>query len=582
MKKQKAVLNHITRTMTFCLVLLISITLLFPFQAALGSDTAFISDEPTPSSEQPLLSSEDTSESPETQTPPADDNQNEPSDNTKSDTNTQNPSDTVSSTDDAAPADETNDDDDSDDDNQYFNPVNPQGGGGPIGADPGVGTSVPIGDDFMADPEQSESESMTCPEEITIPSAFIDSIQPNPALTGSSIEFSGHGTYTYGTIQGYQWISNLDGELSTQATFTTSMLSHGIHLILFSVCSTSGTWSEEASQLIIVHNAPIAEINGAPFFGWKQKPILFDGSHSYDSDGTINRYHWNFGDETTDTGSQIMHSYTRSGTYTVTLTVTDNYGAIDTITTTATIVGHSPTARTNGPYFGELNTEILFDGSGSTDNDGTITAYSWDLGDTTKGTGKNLTHSYNTTGTFIVSLTVTDDEGKKGSDVTFVVITTPNTSPERPQIQTTPSEEKATWKITAKATDPNDDFIRYVFLWGDGTETLSPFYASGTTVTVSHTWLTPGVYTISVYVEDSKNLQSDAVTTSVFVVNGILDIDVIDDETTPAHHSSDVKTSSLFGVSFASSQLSMIVTGITLALTITIGLIVLLYRKRYF
>ncbi|MBU0703781.1 MAG: M4 family metallopeptidase, partial [Chloroflexi bacterium] len=55
----------------------------------------------------------------------------------------------------------------------------------------------------------------------------------------------------------------------------------------------------------------------------------FDGSASYDSDGTIVSYEWDFGDETTDSGAIVSHTYATDGNYTVTLTVTDNEGATD-------------------------------------------------------------------------------------------------------------------------------------------------------------------------------------------------------------------------------------------------------------
>lgn len=58
----------------------------------------------------------------------------------------------------------------------------------------------------------------------------------------------------------------------------------------------------------------------------------FSGNTSYDSDGYIISYDWNFGDETTGSGTEVSHAYDKSGNYTVTLTVTDDDGATDTDT----------------------------------------------------------------------------------------------------------------------------------------------------------------------------------------------------------------------------------------------------------
>ncbi|MFQ6120946.1 MAG: PKD domain-containing protein, partial [Methanosarcinales archaeon] len=58
--------------------------------------------------------------------------------------------------------------------------------------------------------------------------------------------------------------------------------------------------------------------------------ITFNASDSYDSDGYIVKYEWNFGDGTNETGIIVNHSYSSVGNYMVTLTVTDNDGAKDT------------------------------------------------------------------------------------------------------------------------------------------------------------------------------------------------------------------------------------------------------------
>jgi serine protease len=63
----------------------------------------------------------------------------------------------------------------------------------------------------------------------------------------------------------------------------------------------------------------------------------FNGSGSSDSDGSIVSYVWNFGDGSTGTGSTASHTYAADGTYSVTLTVTDNAGANDTSTQSVTV-----------------------------------------------------------------------------------------------------------------------------------------------------------------------------------------------------------------------------------------------------
>ena len=70
-----------------------------------------------------------------------------------------------------------------------------------------------------------------------------------------------------------------------------------------------------------------------------------------------------------------------------------------------------PVARANGPYRMTPDQPVTFDSTGSTDADGSLTAYSWDFGDGTVSDAANPIHSYAEPGSYRVRLTVTDDDG---------------------------------------------------------------------------------------------------------------------------------------------------------------------------
>ncbi len=69
-----------------------------------------------------------------------------------------------------------------------------------------------------------------------------------------------------------------------------------------------------------------------------------------------------------------------------------------------------------------VNESVLFDGSASSDTDGTIVSYAWDFGDSSTGTGISPCHQYISDGTYTVSLTVTDDDGYTDSDTTVITV----------------------------------------------------------------------------------------------------------------------------------------------------------------
>ncbi|MDO8941190.1 MAG: PKD domain-containing protein [Methylicorpusculum sp.] len=83
-----------------------------------------------------------------------------------------------------------------------------------------------------------------------------------------------------------------------------------------------------------------------------------------------------------------------------------------------------PVAIPGGPYTGNVNVPITFDGSGSYDSDDTneIASYEWDFGDGTTGAGEVVQHTYTVPGTYIVNLTVTDDEGFTNTNSTIATI----------------------------------------------------------------------------------------------------------------------------------------------------------------
>lgn len=91
--------------------------------------------------------------------------------------------------------------------------------------------------------------------------------------------------------------------------------------------SLSGSWS----PLTVVNTPPVALTTGTtPTSGTAPLTVSFVGSNSYDPDGIIASYSWNFGDGTSSTLSNVSHTYSSAGTYDATLTVTDNSGAQST------------------------------------------------------------------------------------------------------------------------------------------------------------------------------------------------------------------------------------------------------------
>jgi PKD repeat protein len=167
------------------------------------------------------------------------------------------------------------------------------------------------------------------------------------------------------------------------------------------------------------------------------------------------------------------------------------------------------------PYQGFVNTEIIFNGSKSSDPDGTITNWAWFFGDNLTGTGKTVTHTFSQAGNYTVTLTVTDNEGATHTDTTTCTITQNITQPNRPPTKpiltgTITGSTNTPYTYTVVSTDPDNDTIQYTFDWGDSTTNSSGFLPNGTSYTANHSWTTLGQYTITVTVTDNQTQNSSS------------------------------------------------------------------------
>jgi PKD repeat protein len=130
----------------------------------------------------------------------------------------------------------------------------------------------------------------------------------------------------------------------------------------------------------------------------------------------VSSVQWSFGDGESATGNPVNHTYATGGTKTLTAIVTDNAGNEKRVTQSVEPGDESPAASfavtSASPTAGQ---PVTFDGSASSDSDGSITGYSWNFGDGTQQSGgATIAHTYATAGVYTATLTVTDSSGLSG------------------------------------------------------------------------------------------------------------------------------------------------------------------------
>ena len=146
--------------------------------------------------------------------------------------------------------------------------------------------------------------------------------------------------------------------------------------------------------------------------------VNFDATDSTAPPGrTIARYDWEFGEATVGSGVKTSKAYAISGTYLVTLTVTDTEGQQGRSSQPITVRPVSNPTRaafTVSPVSPEVGQLATFNASASTPAPGrTIVSYDWDFGDGSLASGIRPTHTYTRATVYIVTLVVTDSQGQK-------------------------------------------------------------------------------------------------------------------------------------------------------------------------
>ncbi len=134
-------------------------------------------------------------------------------------------------------------------------------------------------------------------------------------------------------------------------------------------------------------------------------------SQSTAGDGFISSYLWEFGDgNTLDTfSSEVSHQYFKSRTVSASLSVTNNYGCITSVTKNNIITILKPPVVNFTPSSASVcseNDPITFENSSTN-----AETYVWDFGDGTISTEQNPTHKYEQKGEYLVQLKAISSEG---------------------------------------------------------------------------------------------------------------------------------------------------------------------------
>ena len=201
----------------------------------------------------------------------------------------------------------------------------------------------------------------------------------------------------------------------------------GEFIVEVTVTDDGGKMDTNTAVILVkpANELPDAVFTADHFSGEAPLEVSFDASDSTAPDGSIETYSWDFDDGATGSGMKISHTFNQ-GTFSVELEITDEDGNTDI--SSATIDVTEPNSEstvasfTANPTDGAAPLDVAFDASDSFDPDGSIETYSWDFGNGVTDAGELASNTFYSGGEYVVTLTVTDDEGEEHTATETIVV----------------------------------------------------------------------------------------------------------------------------------------------------------------
>ena len=264
--------------------------------------------------------------------------------------------------------------------------------------------------------------------------------KPAPAVVGTAGSFDAASSSDLdGSIAKYEWSfdgdDNYEVDAGTTAATTHTFGSPGDVTVKLRVTDDAGGTAVLA-QVVRVTLAPTASFSATPNPVSLHQSVSFDASASNDPDvgGSIAKYEWDLDGNGTyelDSGTDptVQRAYDTGGTVVVKLRVTDADGAKATHSVNVVASNTLPFASlTASPNPVAAGAPVLLDARGSSDSDGTIVKYDWDLDgngsfETTTGATATHSHTYPNAATFNVGVKVTDNDGGTRTASRSLVVT---------------------------------------------------------------------------------------------------------------------------------------------------------------
>ena len=308
-----------------------------------------------------------------------------------------------------------------------------------------------------------------------------------------------------------------DGTQATGASAINTYATAGTYAVTVTVTDGDGGQDVSTSNVVISGGAPsITSLTGDVTLDEASPGTWVVVATDAGTSANLT-YDWSFGDGSTQLNAAPAVTYTwdDDGTYTVTLTVTDDEGDSSVSSLAVVVDNVDPVLDTPTiPAGGNEAQSLAFSGTATDVSPVDVLTFAWDFGDGTTVTGASAFHPYDDDGTYTVTLTVTDDDG--GSDTTTDTVTVGNLPPTVTAVTgDLVGNEGDTLSWSAATTDPSvSDAAGLIVGWDFG-DTVGTDQGD----TVSYAYTDEGTYTLTLTVSDDDGGSSVDTSFVVDVLN---------------------------------------------------------------
>ena len=259
---------------------------------------------------------------------------------------------------------------------------------------------------------------------------------PQAPLPGDPVKFTATGLRPNDSVS---WDFENDGRFDATGTTVQHIYATGGQRTVMMRVRRSDGELIDVLKPVAVNTAPTASFTASPNPATVGQTVQLNAGGSSDRDGTISTYAWdldNDGQFDDASGATATRSFAAAGTYTVGLRVTDNRGATGTATSVVTVNAASvpappppnqpPVASfTASPNPATVGQTVQLNAGGSSDPDGTVSSYAWDLDDDGQfddAAGSTASRSFAAAGTYTVRLRVIDNRGATDTSTSVVTV----------------------------------------------------------------------------------------------------------------------------------------------------------------